>query len=88
MEDIVVSGFNLMFIVMAVVQLIKEASGLEGGAVRWLSVAVGIVFAVGYQLTLGVPADYAGWFGLVIFGIGVGLTASGFYAAGAQIVRR
>ena len=47
--------------------------GLQGNSVRALSGAVGLVLGLGYQASLGVPTDFAGWFAAVIFGLGLGL---------------
>jgi hypothetical protein len=41
--------------------------------------AIGLVLGVGYQLTLSAPTDFAGWFTTVVFGLALGLGASGVY---------
>lgn len=72
--DVIVNGVSLSVVVFALVELIKQF-GVSG---KWLTVAsfaIGLVLAVGYQLTLGIPMDFAGWFGVVIFGLSAGLIA-------------
>ena len=46
-------------------------------------VRVGIGLALGmlYQISLGVPVDFAGWFGAAVYGLALGITASGVYSA-------
>ena len=55
---------------------------------RYVSLAIGLIFGIGYQLSLGVPTDYAGWFGAVIYGLALGLVASGIYDAASDIVHK
>lgn len=88
MEEILVNGFSLMFIVMGIVQWLKDAFDIQGKGVKVLSMSVGLILSVGYQLTLGIPDGYAAWFGVVIFGIGSGLSASGVYDAARQISKQ
>ena len=79
-ENITVAGIPLLLVVIGLVQYIK-GFGLQGDSVRALSGAVGLVLGLGYQASLGVPTDFAGWFAAVIFGLGLGLVASGVYDA-------
>lgn len=72
--NIVVNGVSLSVVVFGLVELMKDF-GVTG---KWLTVAsfaFGLVLAVGYQLSLGVPMDYAGWFGVIVFGLSAGLIA-------------
>ena len=44
------------------------------------SLVLGLIFGMSYQIAqAGMPAGFAGWFTVVIFGLAIGLTASGFY---------
>jgi hypothetical protein len=41
---------------------------------------LGSAFGMAYQFARsGFPGDFAGWFGAVLFGLLIGLAASGFY---------
>lgn len=46
-----------------------------------LSMAIGLILGVLYQISLGIPVDFAGWFGAVLYGLALGITASGVYNA-------
>jgi len=76
----IVSGVPLIFVVMGIVELIK-AFGLQGKALTAASFAVGLALGIAYQISLGLPTGYAGWFGAVIFGLALGLMASKVYDA-------
>ena len=76
----VINGIPLIFVVMGLVELTKSF-GAQGKLLTGISVAVGLVLGVLYQVSLGVPGDFAGWFGAAIFGIGLGITASKVYDA-------
>jgi hypothetical protein len=36
---------------------------------------------IGYQLSISVPVGFSGWFGASVFGLALGLLASGIYDA-------
>ena len=78
--DQIVNGVPLIFVVMGIVELIK-AFGLQGKALTAASFAVGLALGIAYQISLGLPTGYAGWFGAVIFGLALGLMASKVYDA-------
>lgn len=75
----VIAGIPLILIVFGLVEEIK-AWGLTGKALRGVALALGVLFALGYQLALeGLPVDPAGWFTAIVIGLVYGLTASGAY---------
>lgn len=76
----IVSGVPLIFVVMGLVELTK-AFGASGKLLTGLSAFIGLVIGVLYQLSLGVPATFAGWFGAGVYGLALGITASGVYNA-------
>jgi len=41
-----------------------------------------------YQVSIAVPIDFAGWFGAAVYGIGLGLVASGIYDVGKSILNK
>lgn len=79
-----VAGVPLLFVVMGLVQWIKGL-GVEGNAARYASMGVGVLFGVGYMVFKAPPPTgaawpiYAYWFGNVVYGIGLGVVASGLY---------
>lgn len=86
-SDLTVAGIPLMFIVLGLTQYVKSF-GVSGPIVRAVSLGIGLLMGLGYKLSSGpLPADFAGWFATIVFGLAVGLTASGVYDAGAQAAR-
>jgi len=78
--DQIVNGIPLIFVVMGLVELAK-AFGAQGKLLTGLSFAIGLAIGVLYQLSLFMPANFAEWFGAVIFGLALGLVASKVYDA-------
>ena len=76
----VVNGIPLIFVVMGLVELTK-AFGASGKLLTGLSMGIGLVIGVLYQLSLVIPVDFAGWFGAAVYGLALGITASGVYNA-------
>lgn len=79
-DTILVAGIPLLVIVIGLVQFIK-GFGLTGNIVKAMSLLIGLLLGGGYQYSLAAPVDFAGWFALVVFGLGLGLVASGLYDA-------
>ena len=74
----VVNGIPLVFVIFGLVALLKNA-GVVG---KWLllsSFGIGVVFGVLYQYSLAPLNGFAAWFGAVIYGLALGLVASGVY---------
>jgi len=76
----IVNGIPLIFVVMGLVELAKVVWG-KWKALTGISVGIGLALGVLYQISLGVPVDFAGWFGAAIYGLALGITASGVYNA-------
>ena len=76
----VVNGIPLIFVVMGLVELAK-VFGASGKLLTGISVGIGLVLGVLYQISLGAPVDFAGWFGAAVYGLALGITASGVYSA-------
>jgi hypothetical protein len=75
-----VAGVPLVLLVLGLVELSKRL-GLAG---RWLTVAsmaIGIVFGAAYMVSQDVPVDFGGWFAVIVYGLMLGLIASGVYDA-------
>jgi hypothetical protein len=69
----------IMLVIFGLVEFVKSL-GVIG---RWLTVVsllLGLVLGFAFRLaSAGIPIDFSGWFGAVIFGLAIGLVASGFY---------
>ena len=85
--DAIVAGLPLVLIVTGLVEWFKQA-GMQGNALRVVSLIIGLLLGVGYQISLGLPVDFAGWFGAAIYGLALGLVASGIYDAAGDIVQK
>lgn len=80
LENIFVNGVSLSVLIIGLVELVKQF-GVSG---KWLTIssfAIGLVLGVLYQISLGVPADFGGWFGAIAFGLAAGLVACKVYDA-------
>ena len=77
--DMVVNDVSFLALVFGLVEFAKKLS-VRGRALTVLSMVLGVVMGVGYQVAQnGVPTDFAGWFAAGVFGLAVGLAASGIY---------
>lgn len=83
-SDAVINGIPLVLLIAGLVAFAKTM-GLQGKALTVLSAVLGVVVGGMFQVSQsGLPADFAGWFGLVIYGLGLGVVTSGMY----DLVRR
>jgi hypothetical protein len=73
-----VAGVPLIFVVLGLVEFVK-GFGITGNAVKVVSLAIGLLLGVGYQLSVAMPVGFAGWFAVIVFGLALGLVASGIY---------
>jgi hypothetical protein len=72
--------------VIALVEWIKKF-GAEGAVLNAISMAVGALIGVAYWYAQSPLASFADWFGAVIYGLALGLVASGIYDATKSAVR-
>lgn len=79
-SEIVINGIPLIFVVMGLVELLKDF-GVVGKALTASSFAIGLIIGILYQISIEIPVGFAGWFGTVIFGLALGLVASKIYDA-------
>jgi len=77
MGDMVVNGINFLIIVFGMVEFAKKMD-VRGKALTALSMALGVIAGVSYQLAQMYPV-FGKWFGVIVFGIAVGMAASGIY---------
>jgi hypothetical protein len=78
--DQIVNGIPLILVVMGLVELSKSF-GAEGKILTAISFVIGLVLGILYQVSLGMPVGFAGWFGSGVFGLALGLMASKVYDA-------
>lgn len=63
--------------------------GVTGRAQLASSMASGIVVGGAFMIAvMGVPGDFAGWFGVILAGLALGLIASGVYETGKGLVTK
>ena len=78
-STLLVGGIPLMVVIFGLVEFAKTL-GLTGKSLTITSMLLGIVFGVAYEVaTSGQPANFAGWFAVVVYGLALGLVTSGFY---------
>lgn len=80
MFDILINGIPLTAVILAFVEWLKSF-GVAGNALRASSLVVGLILGGAYQYSVAAPVDFASWLGLVVYGLALGLVASGFYDA-------
>lgn len=76
---LVVGSIPLVVVIFGLVEFSKSL-GLAGKKLTVFSLVLGLVFGIAYQISMaGIPAGFAGWFAVVVFGLALGLVTSGFY---------
>ncbi len=80
-----VSGLPLVLVVMGLVTWISQAFNLAGKQSLIASMVVGLLLGAGFQISQAMPGDFSGWFAVVIYGLVLGLFASGVYDTGKKI---
>jgi len=85
--DVAVLGVPLLFVVIGLVEYLKKF-GVTGNWLLGSSMLIGVLLGGGYQLSaVGFPVDFAGWFGVGFYGIGLGIVASGVYDVAKNIAK-
>ena len=82
----VVNGIPLVVLVIALVEWIKKF-GISGQALNALSMGIGAVIGVGYWYAQHPLASFGDWFGAIIYGLALGLVASGVYDAAKSVMK-
>lgn len=85
--EALVKGVPLVMVVIGLVTWLGKL-GITGKAQLVSALLVGLILGIGYQLSLEIPVDFAGWFGAVIYGLGLGIVASGIYETGLEIAKK
>jgi len=81
-----VNGIPLVVLVIALVEWVKQF-GLEGKALNAISMAAGALIGVAYWYAQAPLSSFGDWFGAVVYGLALGLTASGVYDAARSALR-
>ncbi len=79
-SNALVAGIPLVFVVIGLVEWSKRL-GVSGKPLMVLSMLIGVVLGVLYQFSLQPLEGFSAWFGAVVYGLGLGLVASGIYDA-------
>jgi hypothetical protein len=84
-----VSGFPLYLVVMGLVEILKKAKWFSGNALIAASVVMGTIVGGLYYGVQNVPLEYniTFWVSLVVYGVTVGLVASGLYDTAKSIIK-
>ena len=76
----IVNGVPLVAVILGLVELAK-GFGFTGKVLTGISFGIGAALGIFYQFSVKVPATAADWFGAVVFGLSLGLTACKLYDA-------
>jgi hypothetical protein len=78
-DTFLVGSIPIMIVIFGLVEFSKSL-GVKGNALTILSLVIGLLFGLGFHIySAGVPVSFSTWFEAVIFGLALGLVASGFY---------
>jgi hypothetical protein len=82
---------NAVIVVLIVLGLVTFLGKL-GVRGKWQLISgmlIGIAFGGAFMIAaLGVPMSFAGWFSVIMYGLMLGLTASGVYEAGKDLIAK
>ncbi|MEA3327799.1 MAG: hypothetical protein U9R53_10935 [Chloroflexota bacterium] len=87
--SVLVNGIPLVLVVIGLVYAAGEKFGVSGKWQFLLSLGIGLIFGGGYQLaSVGPVVDFAGWFGIVVYGLSMGLLASMLYDSAKDLLSK
>ena len=81
-----VAGIPLLMVVIGLVEWSKKI-GLSGKWLTVVSMLIGVGLGVLYQMTQAMPVDFSGWFTAGVYGLALGLVASGVYDAAKSVIK-
>lgn len=84
--DQIVNGIPLVVLVISLVEWVKRF-GIEGKALNAVSMGIGAVIGVAYWYAQSPLVTFADWFGAIMYGLALGLVASGVYDAAKSALR-
>ena len=80
-----INGISLFWLVMALVTLWGKF-GATGKVQLASSLGTGLVIGTLYQASLKPLITWVDWFGAIIYGVALGLTATGVYETGKKVL--
>jgi hypothetical protein len=80
MAEYIVNGIPLITVILGLVELTKKF-GASGKLLTAISFVIGVVLGILYQFSVKIPVSPTDWFGAIIFGLALGLTACQLYDA-------
>lgn len=84
-----VSGVPLLFVVMVVVELLKDAGLSNPYIMRLAAWGSGILLGALYQVAVvGVPANLLGWLTVAVYGLLLGVAAGKLYDLSGKIIKK
>ena len=84
--DQIVNGIPLVVLVIALVEWLKRF-GLEGKVLNAASMVVGMMIGMAYWYAQQPLTTFGDWFGAIIYGLALGLVASGIYDAARSAIK-
>jgi hypothetical protein len=82
--SVVIEGVGLLIFVMGLTQFVKDAFKLDGNAVRFLSVGLGVVLMGSWEVRVFLPPVYEQVYSIVLVSLTAGLTGGGYYSLGKR----
>lgn len=79
-NESMINGIPLILVVLGLVEWSKRL-GVEGKQLQILSMLVGITLGILYQYSVFSLITFSDWFGAIVYGLVLGLSASGIYDA-------
>ena len=77
--NLAIGGVFMLPLLFGLVEFFKNVFNLDGKVVTVMSACLGTLIGVLFQAYPLIPEPYAQWVGYGLFGLAVGLGASGFY---------
>ncbi len=78
-QEYLIGGINIILLVFGLVEFVKKL-GIKGVWLTLASLILGMLAGFAFRLvTVGLPVTYQDWIITVVFGLAMGLTASGVY---------
>ena len=87
--NVMVNGIPLVLVLLGLVYAAGEKFKIQGKWQFVLSLVLGLIFGVGYQVSVAGPVvGFAGWFGYVVYGLFLGLLASWLYDTAKDLLSK
>ncbi len=79
LTTLLVGGVPLVAVIFGLVEFSKKF-GLKDNWLTLFSLLLGLMFGMAYKIMeSGMPYNFSSWFTMIVFGLALGLTASGLY---------